>query len=53
MNVTTKNSEPSASIGASGGSYGTGRAVGTYISQGGGYQPFSVEQGYHTDGYPR
>jgi outer membrane receptor protein involved in Fe transport len=51
VNVTTKNSEPFASIGASGGSYGTERAVGTYSSQGGDYQPFFVEQGYHTDGY--
>jgi outer membrane cobalamin receptor len=51
VNVTTKNSEPFASVGASGGSYGAGRAVGTYSSQGGNYQPFFVEQGYHTDGY--
>jgi outer membrane receptor protein involved in Fe transport len=51
VNVTTKNSEPFASIGVSGGSYGTGRAVGTYSSEGGDYQPFFVEQGYHTDGY--
>jgi outer membrane receptor protein involved in Fe transport len=51
VNVTTKNSEPFARVGASGGSYGAGRAVGTYSSQGGNYQPFFVEQGYHTDGY--
>jgi outer membrane receptor protein involved in Fe transport len=51
VNVTTKNSEPFASIGASGGSYGAARAVGTFSSQGGAYQPFFVEQGYHADGY--
>jgi outer membrane receptor for ferrienterochelin and colicin len=44
VNITTKNSEPFASIGASGGSYGAARAVGTYSSQGGNYQPFFVEQ---------
>ena len=51
VNITTKNSEPFASLGASGGSYGTGRAVATYSTQGGDVQPFLVEQGYHTDGY--
>ncbi|HUC49583.1 MAG TPA: TonB-dependent receptor [Xanthobacteraceae bacterium] len=51
VNITTKNSEPFASIGASGGSFGTARVVGTYSSEGGSYQPFFVEQGYHTDGY--
>jgi len=49
--VSTKKSEPFASIGGDGGSYGTGRAVATYSSQGGTYEPFLVEQGYHTDGY--
>ncbi len=51
VNITTKNSEPFASVGASGGTAGTARVVGTYSSQGGVYQPFFVEQGYHTDGY--
>lgn len=51
VNITTKTAEPFASVGASGGSYGTARAVATYSSQGGDYQPFFVEQGYHTDGY--
>ncbi len=51
VTITTKNSEPFASIGGSGGSYGTARAVATYSSESGNYQPFFVEQGYHTDGY--
>ena len=51
VNITTKNSEPFASVGASGGTYGTVRPVVTYSSQGGDYQPFFVEEGYHTDGY--
>jgi outer membrane receptor protein involved in Fe transport len=49
--ITSKNSEPFASVGAYGGSYGTARGIATYSSQGGDYQPFFVEQGYHTDGY--
>jgi outer membrane receptor protein involved in Fe transport len=49
--VTTKNSEPYASVGASGGSYATARGVATYSSQGGDYQPFFVEEGYRTGGY--
>lgn len=51
VNITTKNSEPFASVGVSGGSYSTARGVATYSSQGGDYQPFFVEEGYHTDGY--
>lgn len=51
VNITTKDSEPFASLGVSGGSYGTVRPVATYSSQGGDYQPFFVEEGYHTDGY--
>ncbi len=51
VNITTKQSEPFASVGGSGGTQATGRAIGTYSSQGGAYEPFFVEQGYHTDGY--
>jgi outer membrane receptor protein involved in Fe transport len=49
--VTTKQSEPFAGAGVSGGSFATARPVVTYSEQGGDYQPFLVEQGYHTDGY--
>jgi outer membrane receptor protein involved in Fe transport len=50
VNITTKNSEPFGSVGMSGGTYATGRAVATYSSEGGDYQPFFVEEGYHSDG---
>lgn len=51
VNITTKNSEPFASMGVSGGSFDTARAVATYSREGGDYQPFLVEQSYLTDGY--
>lgn len=50
VTITTRDSEPFASVGADGGTNGTGRAVATYSSQGGSYQPFFAEQLYHTDG---
>jgi outer membrane cobalamin receptor len=42
INITTKRSEPYASLGASGGSWGTVRGVGTYSSVGGAFEPFMV-----------
>jgi outer membrane receptor protein involved in Fe transport len=51
VTITTKRSEPFASLSASGGSWGTGRAVATYSSMGGTFEPFFVQEGYRTDGY--
>jgi outer membrane receptor protein involved in Fe transport len=51
VTITTKRSEPSALLGLSGGSWGTGRAVATYSSTGGSFEPFFVQEGYRTDGY--
>jgi outer membrane receptor protein involved in Fe transport len=51
VNITTKRSEPFASANASGGSWGTGRAVATYSSTGGAFEPFFVQEGFHSDGY--
>ena len=51
VNITTKDSEPFASVSGSGGSFATGRALATYSSTGGTYQPFLVYEGYNTDGY--
>jgi outer membrane receptor protein involved in Fe transport len=51
IRVTTKQSEPFASIGGSGGSFGTARAVATYSRTDTAVQPFLVETAYHTDGY--
>jgi outer membrane receptor protein involved in Fe transport len=51
VTITTKRSEPYASLGLSGGSWGTGRAVATYSSTGGSFEPFLVQEGYRTDGY--
>jgi outer membrane receptor protein involved in Fe transport len=51
VTITTKRSEPFASLSASGGSWGTGRGVATYSSMGGSFDPFLVQEGYRTDGY--
>lgn len=51
IRVTTKQSEPFASIGGSGGSFDTGRLVATYSRTDTTIQPFFVETAYHTDGY--
>jgi len=51
VTITTKQSEPYASLSGSGGNFGTARTVGTYSSTGGPVEPFFVEEGYRTDGY--
>ena len=51
VTITTKRSEPFASLSASGGSWGTGRAVATFSSMGGTFEPFFVQEGYRADGY--
>ncbi|MPZ41626.1 MAG: TonB-dependent receptor [Rhizobiales bacterium] len=51
INIVTKHSEPFASIGTEGGSFGTFRGVGTYSQTGGWMEPFIVVEGYRTDGY--
>ncbi len=51
VNITTKRSEPFASLGVSGGSQGTARGVGTYSTQRGAYLAVLVLEGYRTDGY--
>src|SRR4030081_665547 len=51
VTITTKRSEPFASLGLSGGSWGTARAVATYSSMGGTFEPFFVQERYRTDGY--
>ena len=51
VNITTKDSEPFASVGVSGGNQGTIRGVGTYSTTQGGWLPFLALEGYHTDGY--
>jgi outer membrane receptor protein involved in Fe transport len=51
IRATTKLSEPFASIGASGGSFDTGRVVATYSRTDTPLEPFFVETGYHADGY--
>ena len=44
VTITTKRSEPFASLSASGGSWGTGRAVATYSSMGGTFEPSSCRR---------
>jgi outer membrane receptor protein involved in Fe transport len=51
VNIVTKRSEPFASIGVEGGSFGTLRSVGTYSQTGGWMEPYVVLEGYRTDGY--
>ncbi|MBR1221935.1 TonB-dependent receptor [Bradyrhizobium sp. U87765 SZCCT0131] len=50
VNIVTKRSEPVASVTASGGSFGTGRGLITYSSQGKAVDPYIAWEGYHTDG---
>lgn len=51
VNITTKQAEPFASIGVSGGTQGTGRGVATYSTTQGAWLPYLALEGYHTDGY--
>ncbi len=51
VNITTKESEPFASVGASGGTQGTVRGVATYSTTQGAWLPFIALEGYRTDGY--
>jgi outer membrane receptor protein involved in Fe transport len=51
VNITTKQSEPFASAGVSGGTQGTVRGVGTYSTTQGAWLPYLALEGYHTDGY--
>lgn len=51
VNITTKESEPFASVGVSGGTQGTARAVATYSTQQGAWLPHLALEGYRTDGY--
>ncbi|MCW2216990.1 outer membrane receptor protein involved in Fe transport [Bradyrhizobium japonicum] len=49
--ITTKQAEPFASIGVSGGTQGTARGVATYSTTQGAWLPYLALEGYHTDGY--
>ena len=49
--VTTKSSDPYASLNLSGGSWGTGRALATYGANAGSFEPYLAAEVYHTDGY--
>ncbi len=49
--ITTKSSDPYASVNLSGGSWGTGRALATYGSNTGSFEPYLAAEIYHTDGY--
>lgn len=51
VNITTKQAEPFASVGISGGSQGTARGVTTYSTTQGAWLPYLAFEGYHTDGY--
>ena len=51
INITTKQSEPFASVGVSGGTQGTARGVATYSTTQGAWLPYLALEGYHTDGY--
>ena len=51
VNITTKQSEPFASIGVSGGTQGTARGIATYSTQQGAWLPYLALEGYRTDGY--
>lgn len=51
VNIVTKESEPFATVGVSGGTQGTIRGVGTYSTTQGAWLPYLALEGYHTDGY--
>jgi len=51
VNITTKESEPFATVGASGGAQGTARGVATYSTTQGTWLPYVALEGYHADGY--
>ncbi|MFZ5714891.1 MAG: TonB-dependent receptor [Bradyrhizobium sp.] len=51
VNITTKQAEPFASLGISGGTQGTPRGVATYSTTQGAWLPYLAFEGYHTDGY--
>jgi outer membrane receptor protein involved in Fe transport len=51
VNITTKESEPFASLGVSGGTQGTVRGVATYSTQQSAWLPYLALEGYHTEGY--
>ncbi len=51
INIVTKNADPGASLGAYGGSFGTGRAVGVFSQPDWKINPFLVWEGYTRDGY--
>jgi outer membrane receptor protein involved in Fe transport len=51
VNITTKESEPFATVGVSGGTQGTARGVATYSTTQGTWQPYAALEGYHADGY--
>ena len=49
--IDTKRAEPFSTVGASGGSFGTGRGLATFSQLGPGIQPFLAYEGYGTGGY--
>jgi outer membrane receptor protein involved in Fe transport len=51
VNIVTKQSEPFASAGVSGGTQSTARGVTTYSTTQGAWLPYLALEGYHTDGY--
>ena len=51
VNIITKRAEPFATVGVSGGSFSTGRAVGTYSRTSGTVLPFAAFEAYRTGGY--
>ena len=51
VKITTKDAEPFANVGVSGGTQGTIRGVGTYSTTQGEWLPYLALEGYHTDGY--
>jgi len=51
VNIVTRNSDPSPSLGAYGGALGTARAVGTFSNPTGKVIPFLVWEGFSREGY--
>jgi outer membrane receptor protein involved in Fe transport len=51
VNIVTKQAEPFASAGVSGGTQGTARGLATYSTSQGAWLPYLALEGYHTDGY--